>query len=211
VSARRSLFIGFLGIGLVIAVCGSAAAEDFTVASTPYRVNHTLASHALWNTYELNAKDPQRITYTMSITTPGACASLFFLKGHNPGPSSEYFVTFSEESCVQTYSNSFPVEVVDGTKFSVLIATDYNGDVSYSLVIELLTPAIPTWLLGIGILAIIGIAPIALYLLWQRAKAPQMPLPSPLPSPPGSPPPTLPTAPTEPSQPPSGEQRETGI
>lgn len=204
---RRSLFIGFLGIGLLIAVGGSAAAEDFTVASTPYRVNHTLASQSLWNTYELNARDEQRITYTMSITTSGACASLFFVKGHNPGSRSEYFVTFSEESCVQTYSNSFPVEVADGTEFSVLIATDYNGDVSYSLVIDLLTPAIPAWLLGVGILAIIGIAPIALYLLWQRAKAPQLPLPSLH----GSPPPTLPTPPTEPSQPPSGEQRETGI
>jgi len=199
VGVRRSLFIGFLGIGLLVAVCGSAAAEDFTVASTPYRVNHTLVSQSLWNTYELNAKDEQRITYTMVIMTPGACASLYFLKGHDPSPRSEYFVTFSEESCVQTYSNSFPVEVADGTAFAVLIATNYNGDVSYSLVIDLLAPAIPAWILGIGILAIIGIAPITIYLLWRRTKAPPMPLPSPVSSLPESPP----TAPSGPSQPPS--------
>lgn len=180
------------------------------VASTPYRVNHTLVSQSLWNTYELNARDEQRITYTMSIMTPGACASLYFVKGHNPGPQSEYFITFSEASCVQTYSNSFPVEVADGTEFSVLIATDYNGDVSYSLVIDLLTPAIPAWVLGIGILAIIGIAPIGFYLLWQRTKAPQVPLP-PLPPPLASPPGSPPTPPTEPSQPTSEYHRESGI
>jgi hypothetical protein len=207
VGVRRSLFIGFLGFGLLIAVCSSVAADDFTVASTPYRVNHTLASQSLWNAYELNARDTQRITYTMSITTPGACASLYFLKGHNPGPLSQYFVTFSEQTCVQTYSNSFPVEAADGTEFSVLIETDYIGDVSYSLVIDLLTPAVPSWLLGIGILAIIGLAPIALYILWQRATVPPIPRPSVT----GSPPPTAPPTSTEPVQPPSVSQGETGI
>lgn len=152
---------------------GSAAAEDFTVISTPYRVNHTLVSQSLWNTYELSAGNDQRITYSMTITTPGACASLYFVKGHNPSARSEYFVTYSQEGCVRSYSNSFPVEAADGTDFAVLILTGYNGDVDYSLVIDLLVPVVPAWVLGLGILAVIGVAPLGLYFLWQRLRAPR--------------------------------------
>ncbi|MGI0148044.1 MAG: hypothetical protein ACREDF_00740 [Thermoplasmata archaeon] len=189
-----------LGIALLTAIGPPASATDFAVISTPYQVNHTLASDTRWNTYELTASIGQQVKYSITITTTGACASLLFIKGHNPGLRSEYFVTYSKESCVQTYSNSFPVEPNDGTTFSVLIETTYTGDVSYFLAIDILAPLVPTWLLGIGIVAIIGILPVLVYGMWSRWKIgpirpPTSVSPRPASSPPDFPAPSTPTPP----------------
>lgn len=207
----RSLFLGIVGMGLLVAATGSAAAEEFIVVSTPYRVNHTLTAEALWNTYELRARNEQQIRYSMAITTPGACASLFFIKGHNPGPESAYFSTYSQVGCVESYSNTFPVEPADGTEFSVLVAKYSDADVSYSLTIEVMSPAVPAWTLGVGIVAILGVAPVILYPLWKRSRELWRRTPVPASTAPAPTSPADAEIRTGPSGPSSDSKAETGI
>lgn len=177
---RVSLVTLVLGVGILLALSGTSSAISFSVITTPYHVNHTLPDDAAWNTYELTATDGQSVRYSMTITTPGACALLLFVKGHNPGPQFEYFATYSEGECVDSYSNSFPVEPSDGTTFSVLIVTGYAGDVNYSLDIDIIAPLVPDWVLAIGVVAILGILPVLIGWTWRRwREGPVPPLPAP--------------------------------
>ena len=181
-----------IGLGSVTAFIGTASADNFDVALTPYRVNHILAASAIWNTYELSARNGDRITYSMTVTTPGACATLLFVQGHDVGPKSEFYISYSHEECAGTYSNSFPVEASDGKDFSILIETYYPGDMSYFLAIDILRPPVPAWILGTGVVVLLGLAPLVMMVSWRHMKGPAIPPLSPMPRPPPTTPPPSP-------------------
>jgi len=200
--ARLGLLFVSLGIGIVMALGGTASALTYTV-TTPYRVDHTLAADASWNAYELTAQNDQRVTYSMTITTSGACAMMFFIKGHGVTPESKYFIAYSQENCAQSYANTFPVGSRDGTDFTVLILTDYTGDVNYTLAIDIASPVVPSWLTGIGVLAVIVVVGVLIRTVRRRRRAARMASMPPLV--PGFPPVMPPPAPPmQPPQPPSG-------
>ena len=155
-----------------MALGGTVSAENFSVTSTPYQVDHTLAAGAIWNTYELSARDGDRVTYAMTVLTAGACAALLLVQGHHVGPKSEFYISFSEARCVHNYTNSFPVESPDGRNFSVLIGTSYTGDVRYSLTINIVRPLVPSWVLGTGVVVLVGLAPLLLTVVWRRMRGP---------------------------------------
>src|SRR5437867_2023026 len=155
-----------LPVGLAVAALvalmftPAAAATNYTVSSNPYSASVTLRSTELWDTHELNASNGQNVAYSFSVTTSGGCASLLFVKGHNANLQSQYYTAYSTVSgnqlnCVTSYSNSFPVGSSDGTLFTVLITTTQNQDVDYTVSVNITTPVIPTWL--VGLLAFIGI------------------------------------------------------
>ena len=188
---------------------GTVSADNFSVTSTPYQVDHTLAASALWNTYELSARDGDRVTYAMTVSTAGACAALLFVQGHDVGPMSELYISFSEARCVHNYTNSFPVESQDGKNFSVLIETSYAGDVRYSLTINIVRPLVPGWVLGTGVVVLVGLAPLLLTVVWRRMRGqPTTPLSSITGPPPGTSSPTSTRSPTSPPSESSDANRE---
>jgi hypothetical protein len=176
-----------------MALGGTVSALTYTV-TTPYRVDHTLAADASWNAYELIAQTDEQVTYSITTTTSGACAMTFFIKGHNVNPQSKYFIAYSQENCAQSYTNTFPVGSRDGTDFTVLILTDYTGDVNYTLAIDIASPAFPTWLPGIGVLAVLVVIGVVIGTVRRRRRAARMAsMPSLVPGlPPATPPPAPP-------------------
>jgi len=102
-----------------------------------------------FDTFELTAQSGQHVKYTMTVTSTGGCAMLLFVKGHNVNPSSQYYVAYSQENCVSSYSNDFPVASSDGTTFSVVVLTQQSQNVDYSVTIQTYSPAIPDWVLGV--------------------------------------------------------------
>lgn len=176
-------------LAVVIVLCffatvPGARAQDFEVTSTPFRVDHTLSLGTAWNTYELSAGIDQRVAYSVTVTTAGACVMLLFVKGHGIRAfQSEYFATYSEDACVPSYSNTFPVEPADGTAFTVLIDTESAGEVDYRLAIDILSPVVPAWVIVLSVMAIIGLAPPALWVAWRRLVDGRSPPLKPVPGP----------------------------
>ena len=173
----RNLFVGLAIVALVaISTAPAATATNYVVSANPYTARATLLNSETWDTHELVAQNGQNVAYTMTVNTTGACLSLLFVKGHNASLSSQYYVSYSEENCVQTYSKSFPVGSSDGTQFTVLLATSYNGDVDYTVSISVTSPAIPSWLVGLlVVIAIIAVLAIVGALIRRRRKPAMMP------------------------------------
>jgi len=198
------LILLILTVGLVAtSIAPTALAVNYTVDANPYSATHTVTSTNLYDTYELTAANGQSVAYSMTVTTTGGCAQLFFVKGHNVGPASQYYIAYSQENCVASYSNSFPVASSDGTQFTVLITTTQSTDVTYNVAVSVTTPVIPSWVIGliVVILIVVVIAVIRTVLRRRRRAAmpPPMappPYPAPPPSPPGQWPPQQPPPPS---------------
>ncbi|HKZ99269.1 MAG TPA: hypothetical protein VJ326_06745 [Thermoplasmata archaeon] len=154
-AARASLPVAIV-LALVL-VSSVVSATTYAVSENPYRITHTTRIDLLWNAYELGARDGQRISYWMNVTTAGGCASLLLIRGHDANLDSLYYVDYSEEDCVAKYSNSFPVGAADGTAFSVLIWTTSTQNVTYDLVIAVTDPPPFTLHPGLGLLISIAI------------------------------------------------------
>jgi len=201
----RQLLVG-LAIAAILAVmtAPAAMAVNYNVSANPYTASHVVTTSTNpYDTHELTAGNGQNVAYTMTVTTSGGCAQLFFVKGHNVGPSSQYYIAYSQENCVTSYSNSFPVASNDGTQFTVLIATTQSQDVNYTASITVSTPAIPSWAIGLlVVIAIVVILAIVRGLLRRRRKPAMMPPISPPPPAPGQyPPPPQPPYGPPPTQP----------
>jgi hypothetical protein len=137
-------------------ICSSpASATVYNVDSSDYTRTVTLSNASLMDNFELTAKSGEHIKYTVSAVTSGSCAQLLFSKGHNINMQSQYLVAYSQVSCVQSYSNEFPVGSGDGTDFTVTIATSFPDDMDYTVTIKTFAPAIPDWLVGFLVLIII--------------------------------------------------------
>jgi len=165
------------------------AAENFDVGTTTYTKTATVGASDPFDTHELTAQNGQHVKYSM--TTTGGCAELYFVKGHSVSPASQYYITYSQESCVSTYSNDFPVESSDGTTFTVMIYRIASPDASYTLTIETYTPAVPSWVWGLLIFILVLVVPGIIGMVIRsrrRAKAAQPAMPPPEMPPPPAPP-----------------------
>ena len=178
---------GSLIVTILLATALGAAAQTFEITSTPFQVHQNLAADAGWHAYALTARTEEKVAYSMAVTTADACAILLFVKGHDLGPTGQYFATYSERNCVPRYSNTFPVDAADGTDFTVLIETTSPGDVNYSLEVHILTPVLSRATAGLLIVLTIAVLPPSLWVLRGRRanpKAPSAELPPPPPPPP---------------------------
>ena len=161
---HANIFVGLMLVALAaVGTAPPTAADNYTLTTDRYSENRTLLTTELWDTYELTASIGRNVIYSMNVTTPGGCAMLLYVKGHNANPQSNYYRFYSQEACVPTYSNTFPVESADGTEFTVLIATQQSQDINYSVSIRIESPrqnagpVVPGWLLSILILVVIGV------------------------------------------------------
>ncbi len=172
-----------LAVVAVLIVMGSmpAMATTHTVNSTEYTKNTILDDSEDWDAYELTATSGQHVSYSVTVNSTGDCAQLFFAKGHGFGLASDYYVHYSQENCVTSYSNDFPVGSSDGTKFTIAIITTRTHDVWYTVVIKTYSPAIPDWVLGliVVIIIIVVVALIKVMLRRRKAKAAMPPPQSP--------------------------------
>ncbi len=191
----------------VLTTAPAAMATTYTVSTNPYTATVTLLASEPWDAHELSAANGQNVAYSLSVTTSGGCASLLFVKGHGADLNSQYYVTYSQETCVTSYSNSFPVASADGTQFSVLIATEQSQDINYTVTVNVTTPAIPSW--ALGLLVVVGLVVIGVVIrtLIRRRRKAAAPMPPATPPYPGTGAPgTPPTGPEQwpPRQPPQG-------
>lgn len=182
-----------------------AAATTYTVTANPYSRSDTISIQELWDAYELTAANGARVTYSVTASG-GGCVMLLFAKGHGITMSSTYYVAYSQESCVSSYSTTFPVGSNDGTDFTVIIATTSSMDVPYTVNVNVQSPgALDTALIILVVVAVIG-GPVIVGLLLRRRKAARTPPPmvmppayqTPYPMPPGYPPQQPPEQPPTP-------------
>src|SRR5437899_12588385 len=105
----------------------------------------------------------------MNVSTPGGCAMLLFVKGHNANMQSQYAPSYSQETCAARYSNTFPVASSDGTQFTLLLATSQSSNVTYTVTANITTPLIPSWVLGLlVVIAIVVVLAIVRSLIRRR-------------------------------------------
>ena len=196
-----------IGVGMAVlavalaALAGAAAATNYTVDGATYTKSTTLSQSETWDDYELAAQSGKTISYSVSVTS-GGCVMLFFAKGHNLNLESKFLVTYSQENCAPSYSNSFPVGSGDGTQFSIVIASDSNSDVPYKLDITVADTPFP-WVGLVVVVAIIAVFVGIMYAVRSRRRkamrAPTAPPPYPgTPPYPWAPPAQPPMPPTQP-------------
>ena len=185
--------MGWLVIGMLLGMASTtASAGTFTVDSARYTKDDSISAVDPFDAHEVTAQSGQHVKY--SVTATSGCTELYFVKGHSVSPSSQYYVSYSQENCVGSYSNEFPVDSTDGTQFTVLILTTGTASASYTLTVETFTPAVPNWAIGIIVLVVIIVVIAAIRVAIQRRKAAS--------APPPLQPPMMP--PLQPPQPPPG-------
>jgi len=184
VSVCMAVFAALLLIGST-----PASATVYSVDSSDYTRTVILSNASIMDNFELTAKSGEHIKYSVSVNTPGGCALLFFSKGHDITMQSQYLVAYSQENCVQSYSNEFPVSSDDGTDFTVTISTSYPDDLDYTVTIKTFAPAIPDWLVGVlvFIVIIVIVAVIGAVVRGRKRKAAQAQMMPPM-QPPQQPP-----------------------
>ena len=180
-------------MGLVVIAVGAllfaptSAATTFTVSANPYSANGTLSPSNPYDAHELTAATGQNVAYTMTVTTSGGCAELFYVKGHNVNPNSQYYQAYSTSGCVASFSKTFPVASADGTAFTVMVASTASTAVAYSVTITVTTPALPTWIVPLLALVIIVVVVVVFVVVVVRRRR-KSATPPPMAPPPAGPP-----------------------
>jgi hypothetical protein len=101
----------------------------------------------------------------------------------------QYLVSYSQDNCVGSYSNSFSVGSSDGTDFTITITTTDDYDMNYTLNIEKMTASIPDWFCPLFVVIIlIGIVAIVVISVRNRKRKAAMQPVQPTPQPPYIPP-----------------------
>lgn len=191
-----------IAVGILL-VLPNATATTYAVSGSPYTPTNTLGSLDLWDSYELSAPNGAHVTY--SVATSGAgCVMVLFVKGHSVSMSSTYYILYSQENCVASYSNTFPVGSNDGTDFTVLVATTSMSDVTYTVNIGVQPSSILDIALGLAVIVVIVAVVVVVLVVRRRRKAAKAPPMGPQPQmpPPGYPPQQPPQQPPLPPSPP---------
>lgn len=185
-------------------VAPTVSATTTAVTTNPFSASGTLSSMEIWDSFELTAASGSRVTYTVTAAS-GGCVMVFFAQGHSVTMSSSYYVSYSQESCVSSYTNTFPVASSDGTAFSVVVSSTETVDVPYTININVASPGALDAILGVlVIVVIVVIVAVVVVVLRRRKKVVSMPppyIPPMMPPPAYAPPPQTPL-PQSPEQPP---------
>ena len=179
-----------VAVGILL-ILPNAAAKTYSVDASPYTATNTLGALDLWDSYELSAPNGAHVTY--SVTTSGSgCVMVLFVEGHSVTMDSTYYVLYSQESCVASYSNSFPVGSNDGTDFTVLVSTTSMSDVTYTVNIGVQPSSLLDIALGLALIVVIAAVVVVVLVVRRRRKAARAPPPAaglqPQMPPPGYPP-----------------------
>ena len=154
---HASFFVSLVIVALAaFAVVPHAAAQDYTLNANPYNANHTLSSSDLWDGYELVADSGQSVAYSVTVSTAGGCAQVFFVQGHNANLNSQFYTAYSQTNCVTNFAKTFPVGSSDGREFTLLISSSSGSDVAYTVLINITSLIVPTWAIGLIVFVVIG-------------------------------------------------------
>jgi len=202
---NRLLLVATMTFFLAAVLAPTASATNYTVNSNPFVASHTLSVSDLWDTYELVLTSGNQVTYTVTVTGTG-CAMLLFVKGHGANMQSQYFVSYSQATCVSSYGNTYVEDTQYGTDYTVLIATTQTTDINYTVTITVApAPALSTAAI-IGILIIVVVVVLVVVFLVMRSRrkpAPMEPMsPPPYPGQQPAYPGAAPPPPAYPPQPP---------
>lgn len=90
----------------------------------------------LWNTYNITAKEDQRIHWNVAVIGKGTIQVLF-VKGRNVTLQSYYLRLYSCEESVKECAKTFAVGSKDGTEFTLVILSEESYNVTYWLSIRI--------------------------------------------------------------------------
>lgn len=188
----------------MLLVAPTAGATTTSVTSNPFSASGTLTTTEIWDSFELSASSGSRVTYTVTAAS-GGCVMVLFTQGHSVTMSSSYYISYSQENCVSSYTNTFPVGSNDGTDFSVVVSSTASMDVPYTVNISVAPPSELGAILGVlVIVVIVVIVAVVLVVRRRRKKVVSVPppyIPSMMPPPAYTPPDQTPL-PQPPEQPP---------
>lgn len=183
-----------LGALVVVFAAPAASAATYIVTANPYTATHSLSVTDSWDSYEITASTGSKISYSVAVTETG-CVKLALVQGHGVTLDSQYYIDYSQETCVASYSNTFPVESGEGTDFSVVIMTSMMTGVNYTISISTAAPAGLDPLVVLAVLLPILAVVIVVVVLVARRRKRAVPM---------APPPYVPAWPPQPPQAPMG-------
>jgi len=186
-----------------------ARGEEYVVTGATYSNDGELSAANTADEYEITRPIGKQIVYTINVTSSEpSCAMLFLVIGHSAHPGSLYIVPQSQETCARTYTNTYAGGNGNNT---ILISTDFVGNVSYSLDVRMgdVPPPPggpgngPDLVLGGALCGLVIAALLVLVvLLRRRKKSPEGPPPQPPTDPGLASPPLVPWSPPPSSGPP---------
>ena len=94
--------------------------------------------------YYINAKDGENIEWSVDVIGQGTI-QIILVKGHCNNISwleSECFVDYSETEDVQEYSDKITAGSTYGNTFTILVLTNWPGDVDYNIKISVYEPSL---------------------------------------------------------------------
>lgn len=162
-----------MGMVTLLFCAGLTAAEAFTVGES-YESVDTLAVTDLWNEYLITADSDKDVKYSVEVQGAGQ-VMVFFMPGHGVGLDDEYYVVYSADDPRTSYSNSFPVSTDDGTRFTLLVMTGDDFNVTYEISIEV-KQTFFTNTVCYSIIAVVLVIVGVLYLFGRKKKAEEVPL-----------------------------------
>jgi hypothetical protein len=153
---------------VLLSSAGTVSAETFSVGDT-YDSDDTLLNTDAWNEYEINADSSKKVEYSFQVQGDGSIMVLF-VKGHDVDMDSSYYIMYSEDTSTKSYSNTFPVDSGDGTRFTILIVTEETENVTYSAGIKVIDKPVTDLIFGIIIFVVIIIVIAAIGAAWRSRR-----------------------------------------
>lgn len=159
----RTIIIASLVI--MLGCTESVSAESFTVGKSYDSVDILLSTN-LWNEYLVTAKADQKIEYSFEVQGNGTIM-VFLIQGHDASLDSAYYEYFSQDTPVKSFSDTFPVDSDDGTRFTIAVMTLETENVTYQAEIEVYDRPITDFLFGLIIIVIIAVIIAAIGAAWR--------------------------------------------
>ena len=151
-----------IGVSIIIAILltGIVSAAVIPVPSDGYTSVDTITPDDIFgNKYTVNAARGQRINYEFTVVGSGTI-EVYFMKGGQSVLSAEYYVYYSKDTPVSSFSDVFPVGSDDGTVFDIRVESESSANISYNVNIYVDEPtagdkAVTTLLIILVIMGII--------------------------------------------------------
>ncbi|MBI5001071.1 MAG: hypothetical protein HZB92_06040 [Euryarchaeota archaeon] len=154
-------------LAVLLLLTSTACALTIQVRDAGYQGIDSISSSRLWNTYTVKATSGKRIQYKFDVLGSGTI-KVYFTKSGQSILSTQYYVSYSTDVPVSSYSNSFGVGSEDGDSFDIIVMTDSFDNVTYNASISITEPSIGERALTAGI--VIGVIVIVVVVLFLKHK-----------------------------------------
>lgn len=141
---KRYLIIA-TGLAILLLSSQMVTAETFNVGGS-YNSEDTIVSTDMWNEYLVSADSGKEIEYSFDVQGTGRIM-VFFVKGHSASLSSDYLILYSQDSPTKSFSKTFSVGSSDGTKFTLLVVSEGDENVTYNAKIKVVDTPITNYII----------------------------------------------------------------